>query len=261
MTDSLHHLPSFGLELPQSKIITAALAFAKDHCNELTYNHAVRSAYWSAIIAKRDASFSGSPLDLELVVLSCILHDMGWAESKQLLSPDKRFEVDGANIARDFINQFNAEDGGDAWDQNRVQRCWDAIALHTTFSIARHAAVEVAVAACGILADFQGPHFPYGPGHPDNLITADEYHAVMGLFPRAGFTGEGLTKLMCGICRDKGATTFDNFVGDFGERFGVDGAGAGKAAFSRARSDANVVNLLLGGLDALEELDAGKRQG
>ncbi|KAJ3499104.1 hypothetical protein NLG97_g613 [Lecanicillium saksenae] len=257
MAECLPNLPSFGLELPQSKIVNAALAFAKEHCNLLTYNHAVRAAYWAAIIAKKDQSFSGK-LDLELVVLSCILHDMGWAETKDLLSSDKRFEVDGANVARDFINNFIAQNATDAsaWDQNRIQRCWDSIALHTTFSIARFAAPEVAVAACGILADFQGPFFPNGPGG-DNLITMDEYHAVMKLFPRAGMTADGFTKLMCGICRDKGATTFDNFVGDFGVQFGLDGAGAGKDAFAQAREDTNVIKLLLGGLVALEKLDAG----
>ncbi|ATY58673.1 metal dependent phosphohydrolase [Cordyceps militaris] len=259
MTDTLPTLPSFGLELPQSAIITAALKFAKEHCNILTYNHAVRSAYWAAIIAKKDTSFSGSQVDMELVVLSCVLHDMGWAETKDLLSSDKRFEVDGANIARDFINKFNAQQGANAspWDQQRIQRCWDVIALHTTFSIARYAAPEVAVAACGIFADFQGPYFPNGPGG-DNLITLDEYHAVMSLFPRAGFTVDGFTHLMCGICRDKASTTYDNFVGEFGTQHGVDGAGAGKEAFAQAQQSASVVKLLVGGLDALEKLDNDK---
>ncbi|KAM3498057.1 hypothetical protein MY10362_008612 [Beauveria mimosiformis] len=260
MSDALPNLLSFGVEFPRTKIVNAALKFAKDHCNVLTFNHAVRSAYWAAIIAKKDASLSGSKLDLELVVLSCILHDMGWAETEGLLSSDKRFEVDGANIARDFIHAFNAQHQGpdaSAWDQSRIQRCWDAIALHTTFSIARYAAPEVAVAACGIFADFQGPYFPNGPGG-DNLITLDEYSAVMGLFPRAGFTVDGFTHLMCGICRNKGATTFDNFVGDFGAQYGLDAAGAGKEAFSQARGDANLVKLLLGGLSALEKLDASK---
>ncbi|TQV95438.1 metal dependent phosphohydrolase [Cordyceps javanica] len=259
MADTLPNLSGFGVEFPPSKIVNAALAFAKEHCNALTYNHAVRSAYWAAIIAKKDPSFSGNELDTELVVLSCILHDMGWAQTKNLLSLDKRFEVDGANIARDFIHKFNAEEDPEAskWDKNRIQKCWDVIALHTTFSIARYAAPEVAVAACGILADFQGPYFPNGPGG-DNLITLDEYHAVMELFPRAGFTTDGFTHLMCGICRDKSATTFDNFVGEFGAQYGLDGAGAGREKFSRERDEANVVKLLLGGLNALEKLDASK---
>ncbi|KAJ6783318.1 hypothetical protein PWT90_02553 [Aphanocladium album] len=257
MTDCLTNLPSFGVEFPHSKIVDAALAFAKEHCNLLTYNHVVRAAYWSAIIAKKEPSFSGVKLDLELVVLSCVLHDMGWAETKDLLSSDTRFEVDGANIARDFINKFKAQNETEAsvWDQNRIQRCWDSIALHTTFSIARFAAPEVAVSACGILADFQGPYFPNGPGG-DNLITMEEYRAVTNLFPRAGMTADGFTELMCGICRDKAATTFDNFVSEFGVQFGLDGAGAGKEAFAKEREDANVMKLLLGGLDALEKLDA-----
>lgn len=76
MTDTLPNLPALGLELPPSKIVSAALAFAKEHCNLMTYNHALRSAYWAAIIAKKEPSFSGGELDLELVVLGCVLHDM-----------------------------------------------------------------------------------------------------------------------------------------------------------------------------------------
>lgn len=258
MTDTLPNLPDFGLEFPPSKIVSAALAFAKEHCNSMTYNHAVRAAYWASIIAKKDPSFAGAELDSELVVLSCILHDMGWAETKGMLSTDTRFEVDGANIARDFINKFKAQEGASAsaWDQHRIQRCWDAIALHTTFSISRFAAPEVAAASCGILADFQGPYFPNGPGG-DNVITLDEYHAVMKLFPRTGFTSDGFTNLMCGICCNKSATTFDNFVSEFGVQFGLDGTGAGKEEFAKAREDSNVVKLLLDGLDALEKLDTG----
>ncbi|KAJ4154748.1 hypothetical protein LMH87_000027 [Akanthomyces muscarius] len=229
MADALPNLPSFGLEFPPSKIVHAALAFAKHHCNLPTYNHALRSAYWAAIIAKRNPPLSGSELDLELVILSCILHDMGWAETKDLLSSDKRFEVDGANIARDFINKFNTQEGVDAseWDHSRIQRCWDAIALHTTFSIARYAAPEVAAAASGILADFQGPYFPNGPGG-ENLITLDEY----------------LAKVMCGICRDKGVTTFDNFVGDFGIQFGLDGAATAGRPGSSGKAGCQHLKLL-----------------
>lgn len=257
MAETLPNLPEIGLEFEPSKIISEALVFTRSHCNDMTYNHVVRSAYWASIIGRKHPAMASSDVDMENVVLSCVLHDMGWAETKELLSADKRFEVDGANIARDFITKFkadNAEDGS-AWDSNRIQRCWDAIALHTTFSIAQYAAPEVALAAFGILADFLGPSFP--PGGP-KLVTLEEYHAVMKLFPRAGFTVDGFTSLMCGLCRDKAASTHDNFVAEFGSKFGVDGAGGGKEEFSRAREESNVVHMLLGSLGSLEKLDAGQ---
>lgn len=53
----------------------------------------VRSAYWA--LAKELPHIYGNT-DLELVTLGCILHDLGWAKTKELLSAHKRFGVDGA---------------------------------------------------------------------------------------------------------------------------------------------------------------------
>lgn len=55
-------------------------------------------------------------VDIEMVVIVCILHDMGLArctpETLQGLSPDQRFEVDGANVARDFVGLFGRKSMG-----------------------------------------------------------------------------------------------------------------------------------------------------
>ncbi|KAK2616363.1 hypothetical protein QQS21_000797 [Conoideocrella luteorostrata] len=255
MASLLKDIPEIGLQITSTSIIDEALAFAKQHCNEMTINHVIRSAYWASIVAKKDPAFSNSNVDMEAVILSCILHDMGWAATKSLLSDDKRFEVDGANIAKHFIKNATAHNAEKEWQMSRIQRCWDAIALHTTPSIALHAAPEVALVAFGIMADFMGPSFPDGTGKL-NIITVEEYHAVMTLFPRAGFTIEGFKQVVCGFCRDKPATTYDNFVGVMGTRYGTDGKGAGKEEFKKAWEDNQVVGWLVTGLTALEQLDA-----
>jgi hypothetical protein len=106
-----------------------------------------------------------------------------------------------------------------------------------------------------VMADFMGPAFPNGPGQ-DNLISLDEYRAVMALLPRKDFTSEGLKQILCGLCRTKPSTTFDNFVGMFGLRFGVDGRGGGKEQFARDWEQGQAANLLMLGLGQLEQLDA-----
>lgn len=71
------------------------------------------------------------------------------------MSADKRFEVDGANAARDFLGR-EAPD----WDGRKIQLVWDAIALHTTASrsVYKEAEVEAEVAAttCGHLGGLCG---------------------------------------------------------------------------------------------------------
>lgn len=130
---------------------------------------------------------------------------------------------------------------------------WDAVALHSTPSIARFAAPEVALTHLGIIADFTGPNFT-GPGG-EHFISLEEYRAVMEVFPRAGFDGEGLKRITCWLCRTKLKTTFDNGASGFGLQFGTDGTGSGKEAYTRAWEEAQAVSALLPSLDSLDSLD------
>ena len=76
-----------------------------------------------------------------------------------------------------------------------------------------HKEVEVAATGEGIHADFTGPDLVAG-GH----LTWEEWNAVSKEFPRLGMK-EGIREIMCGLCRNKPDTTYDNFVGYFGERY------------------------------------------
>ncbi|KAJ6134067.1 hypothetical protein N7523_000389 [Penicillium sp. IBT 18751x] len=221
---------------------------------EAVFNHAMRSAYWAMIIARKLPEFHDNPrLNLVAVFVSCILHDMGWAKTPELISADKRFEVDGANIARDFIHNELSHAGTEPWSDDTIQRVWDSIALHTTPSIARHAAPDVALTNLGITADFAGPALPGPDGEP--LITYEEYCAVMKIFPRAGFNSDGFKDIMCWLCRTKPETTYDNFVGDFGCRFGPDGTGKGVEEFKSARAARQTIDVLMSGLEKLDSID------
>ena len=100
----------------------------------------------------------------------------------------------------------------------------------------------------GIFADFSGPNFPGG------AISVDEYKEVVAAFPRLGFKEE-VVQLMCGMCREKPEVTYDNFVGEFGLKFGLDGKGGGKEKYTAAYEENRRVNLLLGGLDACAEYE------
>lgn len=118
-----------GVEVPDTPLIAKALLHCRKHLSDLAYNHSVRSWLLGFVIAAKNPGLQGR--DLEAHAIAAILHDLGWAETGDLVSEDKRFEVDGANGAREFLKK----EAGD-WDKHRLQLVWDAIALHTTPSIA-----------------------------------------------------------------------------------------------------------------------------
>ena len=194
-----------GVTVPATPLVDAAVTFAKEHLSELAFNHVMRSFLFGFCIASKEPIFSS--LDLEALAVGTILHDQGWDQTGRLVSKDKRFEVDGANAARDFLKREAAN-----WDPHRVQLVWDAIAIHATPSIALHKEPEVAITTSGIFLDFQGPQASGGK------LSWEEYDAIAKEFPRLNLA-EGVTEILCGLCRDKPQTTYDNFVSDVGERF------------------------------------------
>ncbi|KAI1428478.1 metal dependent phosphohydrolase [Xylaria sp. FL1777] len=254
-------LPVSGITFPHSPITTAAFAYTKEHTTEAVYNHCARGACFALILAKKLAPLAAA--DAETVVLGCVLHDMGWSFDKELLSPYKRFEVDGADIARRFIQGYRGEDR-EKWDEARVQKVWDIIALHATPSIATFSSAEVAAASLGIYVDFAGPLFPADPfgdpaaaspnPTPGAVITVAEFREVHAAFPYAGFDEDAAKNIFCGLCRDKPASTYDNFVSAFGREFGLDGKGAGKEEYTKAWEKGAGTSVLLGGFPYLRGL-------
>jgi len=202
-----------GITVPKTPAITAAIAYARSHSDDLTYNHIMRAFLFGSCIASKIPHLKD--LDAEVHAVSAILHDLGWDSTGELISKDKRFEVDGADAARNFLRRLKAE-GDDAWDDRRLQLVWDAIALHTTFGIVRYKEPEVVACWLGILADFAGPD-----GSPEGSLSWAEYEGIVKEYPRLKMI-TGMKEIFCGFCKTKPETTYDNMVGTFGERY-VDG--------------------------------------
>ncbi|KUJ23447.1 uncharacterized protein LY89DRAFT_182767 [Mollisia scopiformis] len=194
-----------GVTVPDTPLIDKALAFARAHCDEFTYNHVVRSWLFGQYIGDHIPEFKER--DIEVQAIAAILHDLGWATSGDLVSKDRRFEVDSAEGTRAFlIREGQKED----WDAHRIQLAWDAVALHTTHSIALYKQLEVKLCSMGIFADFLGPE-----RSPGGVLTREVWNGIIAEFPRLGFRGE-IKRILCGLCSTKPATTYDNFVAEFG---------------------------------------------
>ena len=79
-----------------------------------------------------------------------MFHDMGLTHDR--CSCDKRFEVDGANAARDFLQRYGIS-------QQDINKVWTAIALHTTPGIPEFMEPEIALVTAGVEMDVSGIGF------------------------------------------------------------------------------------------------------
>ena len=188
-------------------------------------------------------------------MLALLMHDLGWATTKELLSKDKRFEVDGAELAVKFVQDHIHEvSGGEKeWDKQRLEDLWTAIALHTSPTIVSHHPNPLhGLVGLSIVADFFGPNLP--PPLGKGIITVDEYKAIVKAFPREHFK-DNLIEVFCGLCREKEETTFDNFASAFGQKFGLDGKGAGREEFVKKCEERNFADWFMAGLDGCAEIE------
>jgi len=233
-------MPKTGINFPDSPLLQASLEHSRKYTNLSTVNHCLRSASFAFLLSRRHPALKVLDLDMELIVYSALMHDLGWSPDQEFISADKRFEVDGANLARQFLVESPLK--STEWNKHRLQLSWDAIALHATPSIAFHKEPEVLALALGISADFLSRDPPF-----TQLITDEEHREIVEAFPRVNFT-QNFVDIMCRLCREKPETTFDNMVGGFGCVYGTDGKGTGKEEFAKKLNDSLAANVFSGSL-------------
>ena len=201
-----------GITVPNTSSIAQAIAYAKAHSDEWAFNHIMRSFLFGFCIASKLDHLKDR--DLEVHAVSALLHDLGWDSTGELVSADKRFEVDGANAAREFLHGLKTQSrSNDEWDSRRVQLVWDSIALHTSFGIVKYKEPECVACWLGILADFTGPD-----NSPEGSLTWAEYDSIVKEYPRLKVLTE-IKEVFCGFCKTKPETTYDNLVGSYGEKY------------------------------------------
>src|SRR6202007_1550919 len=108
-----------GIVAPDSKLAREVTELVRDSEPPLLFHHSSRVYYWGALTGKR----RGLRFDPELLYAGAMFHDMGLTPAHA--SAQERFEVDGANAARDFL-------GSHLISERDIETVWTAIALHTT---------------------------------------------------------------------------------------------------------------------------------
>jgi hypothetical protein len=184
-----------GITVIDTPLITRAMDYARAHSEPFLFNHAVRS--W--LFAVRLGQLQGVPHDAEVVAVGSLLHDLGLTNC---CTGPKRFEIEGADAARDFAREQGVDD-------RRVQLIWDSVALNSTPSIGLYKETEVALCTAGIGLEF---------GFQYDRIPPNEMKSILAAFPRLDMKRR-FTDSVCRIAKTKPETTYDNFAGDFGERF------------------------------------------
>ena len=150
---------------PDTSLAVAAHRLVSESCPAHVVAHCERSYRFAVLLARTD----GIDVDDEVLYLGVLMHDLGLAPRFQT---DVRFDVGGANAARDWLLEGGMEAA-------RAEVVWDIVALHASSAIAQHKSPETAVANSGISIDVRGAAV--------DRLPADAVRRVLDAFPRAGF--------------------------------------------------------------------------
>lgn len=175
-----------GIKIPDSRLAREAAELVRQHESEMLFNHSVRVYVFGAMKGIR-LNFK---FDSELLYVAALFHDMGLADAYH--TETKRFEVDGADAAREFLRSNGIP-------EPKADLVWQAIALHSTPGIPAYMRPEIALTNAGVLMDVVGTGYDeYEPEQRDQVIAA---------FPRGDFKNEFI-RIQTRSAMKKPETTF-----------------------------------------------------
>src|SRR6201989_2554032 len=174
-----------GVPIPDSALAREATELVRDASTQLLFDHSRRVFLWASLQGDR----LGLDYDTELLYVGAMFHDLGLVEGHR--SEHERFEIDGANAARVFLERHELPEAA-------VMTVWEAIALHTTPEVPRYKQPEVRLVTLGVEYDVLGLHF-------DELSPAQSQQGLAA-HPRTGFK-TGVGEAFSARVRDKPETT------------------------------------------------------
>ncbi|OBF51405.1 diguanylate cyclase [Mycobacterium sp. 852002-53434_SCH5985345] len=181
-----------GIRIPDSPLVREATEFIRDAEDDLLFNHSRRVFLFGALQGLR----RGLQPDLELLYVGAMFHDIGLTERYRTSAV--RFEVDGADAARDFLTARGV-------DQADADKVWLGIALHTTPGVPEFLAPEVALLQAGVEVDV------VGVGRES--LAPDALAAVTAAHPRPDFKNRILAAFNDGM-KHRPQTTFGTMNAD-----------------------------------------------
>ena len=175
-----------GVKIPDSQLAREATRFIRDTESDLLFQHSTRVYFWGALAGKR----KGLTFDPELLYTAAMFHDIGLTSGFR--ESRLRFEVDGANAARDFLRSRGIS-------ESEIEKVWLAIALHTTPGISEHLNPIAALAAEGVLMDLVGLGY--------DEFTDAERSAIETQYPHPPQFAEGVLQALYDGLKHRPETT------------------------------------------------------
>lgn len=172
--------------VPDTELAQEVTRFVRATSGDLLYHHSRRVFLWGSLQGRA----RGLDPDPELLYVGAMFHDLGLVAGHR--RTDQRFEVDGADAARDLLLAH----GRSAADARTV---WLAIALHTTPGVPEHLDPEIALVTAGVETDVLGLHL--------DALTDGQVAAVTAAHPRPDFKRSILAAFRDGFA-DRPDTTF-----------------------------------------------------
>jgi hypothetical protein len=173
MTDTIA-----DIAIPDTALVREITEFIRDAEDDLLFHHSRRVFLFGALQGRR----RGLQPDLELLYAGAMFHDLGL--TRRYRTSTLRFEVDGANAAREFLLQRGV-------DRAHADKVWLGIALHTTPGVPEFLAPEVALVTAGVETDV------LGIGRDD--LSPEALAAVTAAHPRPDFKRRILTAFNDGM--------------------------------------------------------------
>lgn len=152
--------------VPDTALVRDITAFIRETEDDLLFSHSRRVFLFGALQGRR----RGLEPDLELLYAGAMFHDIGLTEGYR--DSMLRFEVDGANAARDFLRERGV-------DEAKIRKVWLGIALHTTPGVPEFLDPEIALVTAGVETDV------LGIGRDD--LSPEALQAVTAAHPRPDF--------------------------------------------------------------------------
>jgi HD domain len=175
-----------GIAIPDGAVARDATELVGDICTPLLFEHSRRVFLWGALLGERQ----GLAYDPELLYVGSLFHDVGLVEGHR--SADERFEIDGANEARRFLESRGLS-------EERVMTVWLSIALHTTPQVPGYLQPEVQLVHLGAGYDVVGRHY--------DDVPAEQRDEVLAAHPRPGFK-DGIVEAFYDGIKDKPETAY-----------------------------------------------------
>jgi hypothetical protein len=183
--------------IPDTALVRDVTDFIRDAEDDLLFDHSRRVFLFGALQGRR----RGLQPDLELLYAGAMFHDLGL--TPRYRTSRLRFEVDGANAAREFLLQHGV-------DEADARKVWLSIALHTTPGVPEFLEPEIALVTAGVETDV------IGIGRDD--ISPEAVAAVTAAHPRPDFKNRILAAFNDGM-KHRPHSTFGTMNADVLQHF------------------------------------------